>query len=343
MIDNLNPEPLEAPAERVGMSDEELAGLLAEHETQAVGYYNSDIAEEQASALDRYYRRPYGDEREGRSQVVDGTVSITVDNALAAILKPFVTAEDTVSFEPRSQEDVEQAEQATEYVNYVLHNDNPGFLILHDWFKDALIQKLGVVKCWWEDKTRRKPELLESLDPLQVEQILASENVIDGPFEPDENGFYSLVVEREYPDGCIKIENVPPEEYRISPYARPGRTPPYEAHITNKPRSELIEMGFDHEVVMGLSKYAQSALEDERAISRYDDEDLGSSRLDAPGNDPSRELVQVNDEYALVDYDGDGISELRRIIRCGDVILLNEEVECGPFAKICPIPMPHKV
>src|SRR6185503_10833890 len=107
---------------------------LAEHEMRAIGYYESEIASEQADAIDRYYRRPYGDERAGRSQVVDGTVAITIDNALAAILKPFVSSEETVVFSPVGPEDEEVAEQATEYVNYVLHNDNTGFMVLHDWF-----------------------------------------------------------------------------------------------------------------------------------------------------------------------------------------------------------------
>jgi hypothetical protein len=334
------PEPEDAP-EGAAMSDDELAAHLAEHETRSIGYFESEIASEQAAALDRYYRRPYGDERDGRSKVVDATVAITVDNALAAVLKPFVSSDETVVFEPRQQEDEEQAEQATEYVNYVLHNDNCGFQILHDWFKDALLQKLGVVKVYWEDYSRAHVERLEQLDPMQVEMLTQTEKVVDGPFGPDENGLYVLDVERTYADGKLCVENVPPEEYRISPFARPGRTPPYEAHITSKPRSELIEMGFDRDVVMSLST-TNTSLADSRAIARYDDED-GLAQGQQPPGDESRQMVQVNDEYALVDYDGDGVSELRHIIRSNNVILLNEEIEEGPFARLCPVPMPHKI
>src|SRR5213083_2363837 len=140
-------EPLEDnPADGGAMSDSELVSHLEEHEKRAIGYYDSEVATQQEDALNRYYRRPYGDEQPGRSKVVDATVAITVDNGLAAILKPFVSQDDVVAYEPRSQEDEEQAKQATEYANYVFYNDNPGFTILHDWFKDALLQKLGVVK-----------------------------------------------------------------------------------------------------------------------------------------------------------------------------------------------------
>src|SRR3954467_9774684 len=124
-----------------GMDERALAALLEQHENRAVGYYTSDIADEQAKAIDYYYGRPFGDERAGRSQVVDRTVAITIDNALAALLKPFVSAEDVVSFSARGPADMELAEQATEFVNYVFQSDNDGFLILHDWMKDALLSK----------------------------------------------------------------------------------------------------------------------------------------------------------------------------------------------------------
>ncbi len=340
MIDSLGAMP---DAEPVGgaMTDEELAAHLDDHEMRAVGYFEGEIASAQARALDRYYRRPYGNERDGRSKATDGTVAITVDNALAAIIKPFVSSDETVVFEPRGEEDEDQAQQATEYVNYVLHQDNCGFLILHDWFKDALLQKLGVVKASWEDATQEKVKRLEGLDPMQVEKIMAEEQVADGPFGPDESGLFVIDVLHSEPEGKLVVENIPPEEYRISPFARPGRTPPYEAQITNKPRSDLIELGFDPDVVDGLSK-STNVLEDTRSQSRYGDEDFGQSQLEPPG-DKSREMVQVNDEYVLIDYDGDGISELRRVIRCGNTILFNEEVEEGPFATLCPVPMPHKI
>jgi hypothetical protein len=62
------PEPEEELPDGAAMSDEELANHLSEHETQAIGYYDTEIASEQADAIDRYYRRPYGDERPGRSR-----------------------------------------------------------------------------------------------------------------------------------------------------------------------------------------------------------------------------------------------------------------------------------
>jgi hypothetical protein len=321
------------------MTDDELATHLAEHETRAIGYFESEIASEQAEGLKRYYRKPYGDERAGRSKVVDGIIPITIDNGLASVLKPFVSSDETVAFEPRSEEDVELAQQATEYVNYVLHHDNPGFLILHGWLFDGLTQKLGVVKAYWEDYNREKVVRRENLDALQIEEMAQD---IEAVYGPDESGLYVADIRKVEQDGKLCIENIPPEEYRISPLARPGQVPPYEAHVTRKTRSALIEMGFDSEVVLSLTKSSNSGLDDSRAMERREDEEFVSSRVDAPGG-LGQEMVDFNDEFALIDYDGDGISELRRVMRSGSTILYNEEVEYGLFARFTPNPEPHKI
>lgn len=332
----------DVPVGGKAMPDDELAAFLIEHEHRAIGYYESEIATEQADAIDRYYRRPYGDERTGRSQVVDGTVAITIDNALAAILKPFTSSDETVIFNPTGPEDEEVADQATEYVNYVLHNDNCGFLILHDWFKDALLSKVGVVKAYWEDYSHDYIERLENVDAMQLQMLGSQETIIDGPWGPDENGLYIVDVKRRDVDGKLCIENVPPEEYRISPFARPGRMPPYEAHITRKSKSELIEMKFDPDVVNALSKSSNTGLTDSRAIARYEDEQWETNRVDTVGTE-ANDLVDFNDEFVLIDYDGDGVAELRRVMRSGNVILYNEQVDYSLFARLCPAPMPHKV
>ena len=322
-----------------GMSDSELAAILEQHEQQSIGYYNSEIAAEQENAINAYYRQPYGDEREGRSRVVDSTVSVTVDNAVAAVLKPFVSAEHVAEFEPVGPEDEEFASQATDFINYVFQKECNGFLLLHDWVKEALLLKLGVVKVYWEDKTRDVPVEMHNLDADQAEQLQAQGAEIYGP---DETGLYAGRMTQPYPDGCLRVENVPIEEYKISPLARPGRTPPYEGHIRNIARSELIEMGFDADLVMALPASSDTVSDDGRANARRRDEGFDTP-LTANGSDRSREMLKVAEEYTLVDYDGDGISELRRTLRVNDVILWNEEVEEGPFASLCPIPMPHKI
>lgn len=326
------------------MTDSELAALLAAQERQAVGYYTSEIAAEQAKAIDYYYGLPFGDEQEGRSRVVDHVVAEVVDNALAALLKPFVSSDETVGFQPRGPEDAEQAEQATEFVNYILHCDNAGFQIFHDWFKAALLEKLGIVKVWWNDTSGEKYVSHNGISAADAEDLMAkadADEISDLELTDNGDGTYNAKFEEYQTDGRVKIECVPSEEFLISPLARNAEEAPYIAHRTRKTRSDLVDMGFDPEAVAALPTWSSNSIDDTREMSRYRDEEWGAGRTYE--TDKSQELVQVCHEFPLVDIEGKGKSERRVIIRCDTTILLNEEADDHPFAIICPVPMPHKV
>src|SRR4030095_58376 len=180
--------------------------------------YNGETADEQARALNYYYGRMDDLEAlEGCSAVVDHSVAVMVDNALAAVLKPFVSADQVVAFDPRGPEDQAQAEQATEYVNYVINGDNPGFLILHNWFKDALLTKIGVVKAWWEDQSRAEVRHV-AMDAIQLEAARASADYLGETDNGD--GTFAVQLQEIVADGRVRIESVPPEELLTRPFAR---------------------------------------------------------------------------------------------------------------------------
>lgn len=340
MIDSLT-ATADEPADSEAMSDGELAALCQQFESQSIGEEWDEISSQQEKAINYYYRRPFGDEVDGQSTVVDGTVAIVIDNAMAAILKPFVSADDTVSFSPRGPEDEEQAEQATEYVNYVLNCDNPGFIIMHNWFKDALLTKLGIVKVWWEDTSKVVPEQI-IMDAMQLLEAREAEEY--GGEQDNGDGTYTVTLNQMQADGRVKIEVIPPEEYKVSPYARTIASATYQAHSpSNVTRSDLIEMGFDPEIVDSLPAFSGEGKEAGREQARYQDERYGSADRQLGTPHKSQEILPIRDEYIRVDYDGDGIAELRRVVRVKDVILLNEEVDDDPFAGLCPVPMPHKI
>ena len=335
------PYPIDdEPVGGEGMSDTELVSILGQHEANAIGYQgaDNDITAEQERALN-YYNGVMDDlpAQEASSSVVDGTVALVVDNALAATLKPFVSSDETVVFAPRGPEDVEFAEQATEYVNYILNCDNPGFLILHNWFKDAFLSKLGVTKTWWEEETRLDAEQvdLSQLSELELAFIRSRPDYLG-----EQDGV--AIVGQQVEDGKIKIENIPPEEFRVAAGARCVEDAIYTAHVpSNITRSDLHEMGFDAEIVENLPAYGSSNDDNVVRDARYADENYHDARVDSPHK--SNDRIGLRDEYVRIDYDGDGVAELRRIVRVGDTILLNEEAEDNPFATLCPIPMPHKV
>jgi len=333
------------------MDEGQIKGILEAEIDNSIGYIETETTEDRRRALDYYLRNPYGNEVEGRSQIVTGEVAEAIDGALPQLIRVFTTTEDIVYFEPTSANDEESAKQATDYCNWVFYRENEGLLILHNWFKDALLQKVGVVKSYWdskEDVTKEKYENLtedelalllsdESLEVVKqdVEMVPAGMDMMGMPIMAPS---YAVTVKRVKKYGCVKIENVPPEEFLISKAAREIENSPFVAHRKLMQRSELIAMGYDKDIVDELPSYDDLTFSPER-VARFDQ---GEQPDEQQSLDPAMQTVEVYECYIRIDEDGDGLAELRRIVYCGSEILEDEECDYIPFHSICPIPIPHK-
>ena len=155
------------------MQELDLRAILDNEIDNALGYINTETTEERRKAIKYYNREAYGNEVEGRSTIVTGEVAEAVDGALPQLLRIFTQSDDVVRFEPKGPGDEPKAKQATMYCNWVLLNDNQGVIILHDWFKDALLQKNGIVKVWWNDETDVTVEKYENLSEEELTLLLA--------------------------------------------------------------------------------------------------------------------------------------------------------------------------
>lgn len=153
---------------------------------------------------------------------------------------------------------------------------------------------------------------------------------------------WDVVCKRTLSGGRVRIENVPPEEFLISRKAKSIEDAPFVGHRVARTLSELKSMGYKD--VDNISGDDQATALNMERIERlaYDDE-LAYLNVDQPNTlDQSQRIVWVTECYVRVDYDGDGIAELRKVVRAGNRILENEIVDCAPFVSICPVPIPHK-
>jgi len=133
------------------MDEQKLKVIVEAEINDAIGYVETETVEQRTKAINYYNRYPYGNEVEGRSQIVTGEVAEVVDGALPQLLRIFTSSDELARFEPKFPGDEEGAKQATELVNLAFFQDNPGVILMHDWFKDGLLQKNGIVKYWWEE------------------------------------------------------------------------------------------------------------------------------------------------------------------------------------------------
>jgi hypothetical protein len=159
------------------MDDLKLKTVVQGEIDNALGYIESETTEERRKAINYYNRSFYGNEVEGRSTIVTGEVAEAVDAALPALLRVFTQGDDIVRAEPEGPGDEEIAKQITGYLNYIFYRDNPGFSILNIWFKDALLQKNGVVKVYWDDEKQVNSEEYEDLTEDELTLMLADETV----------------------------------------------------------------------------------------------------------------------------------------------------------------------
>jgi predicted GNAT family acetyltransferase len=335
------------------MDEGTLKGILDAEIDNAIGFIESETTDDRRKALEYYNRYEYGNEVEGRSQIVTGEVAEVVDGALPQLLRIFTQSDEIVRFEPKGPGDEEKAKQATEYVNWVMNRDNDGVLLMHNWFKDALLQKNGIVKVYWDEKIDVSKEKYQNLTQDEVTMLLNDPEVEVvnqktteiAPAAIDPMGMmipaiysYDVKLKKTKKTGKVIVENVPPEEFLISKKARTIADAPFVAHRKLTTRSELIAMGFEKDIVDNLPTYSDLTYNSEN-VARFDQ---GEQPSDQASLDFSMQEIEVMEVYIKVDFDGDGIAELRKITYAGSDILDNEEVDFVPFCSICPIPMPHK-
>jgi len=341
-----------------------LKSIIEAEINDSLGFLETDTTDERTTALEYYLREPYGNEVEGKSQIVTGEVAEVVDGALPQLMRVFTSADAVVEFQPVNDGDEKLAKQATEYCNWVFYKDNDGFLILHNWFKDALLQKTGIVKAYWDDKkdvTKEKYENLsddELLMLMQDQELeVVSQETIENSIEVTDpmtgmpavdpmtgmpmmqtNRTHNVKVKKTINNGKVLIENVPPEEFLISKRAKTIQDSPFVAHRRLLTRSELIAMGFDKDIVDTLDTGDTLNFTPDK-IARFS---RGEQPISNATQDESMEIVEVFECYIKVDYNEDGIAELRRIFYASNQILEDMECDYVPFHSVCPIPIPHK-
>jgi hypothetical protein len=179
-------------------------------------YDGSTISSDRAKALKYYFAEPFGNEVAGRSQVVTSDVADTVEWMIPQLIKIFTSSEEAVVFDPVGPEDIEAAKQETDYLNHVFYKDNDGFMILYNWFKDALMMKNGIVKYFWEEETEKVTEEYEYLDQMEATLLLSDPNieVKEQNMGLTEQGepYLDMKIIRSNKKGRVRIIVIPPED-----------------------------------------------------------------------------------------------------------------------------------
>jgi len=338
------------------VSEEELQNIVIAEIDDAQNYIDDVISPERATAGQYYKGEPFGNEEEGRSQAMSMDVRDTVQAMMPSIMKMFFAANNVVEFAPNGPEDVETAQQATDYVNYCLTRDNNLFNECYSTFKDALIRKNGIMKVWWDTEKDVTTHYFTGLDEatfsvLQADvnieikdvEITYGETMVETPMGmmgQTQPATYDCTVVRTVEKGRLRVQSVPPEEFLIDRRARSIETAEFVAHRRYVTVSDLVKMGYDFDEVQDLGF---ETLDDfEGNPETFDRNPQAFVQITGRTDTTSRKVLYI-EGYVYVDMDGDGIAELCRVCVAGSAnkVLHWEPCDFIPFVDFCPDPEPH--
>lgn len=336
-------ENLNTDTQAVEVMDlDELQGIISMELTDAVSYIDTDLSPIRAKGTEYYRGDLFGTEEEGRSQVVAMEVRDTVSAMMPSLMRIFFSSENTVEFVPTGPEDVANAQQATDYCNFIFNSDNNGFLTTYATFKDSLVRKCGIMKCWWEEDETVRIEEYSGLDD-QTLQILMQEqtDVMVMNTYPDQmmGQLHDVQIKRKIKGGRVRIMSVPPEELLLDRRARSFDDSAIIAHRQMATVAQLIELGYDEDEVM--ENITSTDLDtNQEYLARQPRTALGTNVESA---NPMMQRVLYVEAYLRVDYDMDGIPELRKVccIGSGYKILRNLPASYIPFIDFPCDPEPH--
>ena len=330
----------------------EIEGIVQDAIASAVDFVESEISQDRIKAQ-RYYdgEVDLGYE-DGRSKVVATKVRDTVRSVKPSLMRIFLSTAKPVEFVPRGPEDVAMAEQATEFMHHEFTRLN-GYRVINDAFQDALVKKQGIVKAYWMTYPEAEIYTFTDLNDDELtyltddDEVTVIEQTTEMSISMDEMGVevevpkHDIKISRKQEQGELCIESVPPEEFFINRDARNLKDAYLVAHRTEMRAGDLIGMGYDPDVVLGLDSFDSGSEMTEAEVHERRGYSLDTS--DEDEQDPAMKNVSVTEAYMRIDADGTGIPILHKLTCGGTSYELLDFEPCDelPFAKFEIDPEPH--
>ena len=326
-------------AKRKRLDDDELKSYIAEKLRSCLGADDSQIARDRQRNLEAYLAEPVGrwapPDIDDRSDIVATDVADTVEWMLPSLLRVFTASKDAIEAVPKRPQFEAQAQTVQGTLRWLLWEQLDGVSLLGDWFKDALIQKVGFAKVDYEASTLEVRTQYQGLTEGQVAMLAAEDEVeIESktPRQAEVEGqivtLYDVELVRVVPDGKPTACIVPPEEMRIDSTARYADEPRFIGQVYERSRSALEALGYE---VDGIS--ADSSMSQEQNLRQS----INSTHIgDTDDEDPMLECTEV-----YLRQGGEKGEAWERVFLVGDTLMDREVVDIHPYVWFCPAPMPH--
>lgn len=310
-------------------------GTVAPVREELVNLYNGLLPEKPDPEVDG-----------NRSGMVSRDVRDTVEAMMPSVMRVFFSSERVAEFTPTGPEDVALAEQATDYVNHVILQQNQGFTHLYNAMKSALQVKNGFVTWWWDTTIKVTTNTYSGLDPdalMILQSELGPEDTVEPIGQsatPDGIPLLDVRITRKHKTGKACFAAFPAEEFFIDRRASGF----YDATVYGRRRyitaSDAIEMGYPYEVVLEHIGAGDSF---EENTERFTRNPAAEFPLGNTMDELSRRVLYI-EAYCRVDRDGDGIAELRKVCLMGNgyKVVNDEAWEDQSITTFCATPTPFE-
>ena len=317
----------------------------------AVDFIDGEIAPQRIKAQ-RYFdlEVDIGHE-EGRSSVISSKCRDVVRGLKPSLQRVFLSSEKPVEFSPRGPEDVQVAEQATNFISYKFQQQN-GYKLLNDVFQDALVKKTGIAYVYFDDKEETQIETYEGLSDDEFGLVGSAEDVeiieheMRTSTELDEQDIevefveHDVKISKTITKGDIAVKAIAPEDFFVDRNSRSVEDCYVIGHSSEMRVADLLAMGFSLDDLAGLNSTEYSVTDDEAEFERRgyavdEGEDENAST--------ASKKITVTQAFMELDIEGTGAPILYQFICAGAnyKVLDFYEAEEVPYAIFEVDPEPH--
>lgn len=339
--------------------DEALAAFIMERVRRGINTEEGEVSQVRKEVFNSYFGKNYGNEQPGYSQYVTREVLTTIEWLHPAICSVFLSGK-VVQLKPYNQRDEQSAEFETRVLNDLVMRDPDTWAAFEDFIKDVLLYPNGYCKVHMDDSTitPREKRRYNGVTQEELDAILSERGeystisiegepearMVMGPGDIPTLVFDVDIVRTRDKASVPTIECLPQEEVIIDSDHRMLDLDrcPFIDHYTRKTYSELRLMGFSEDELHDVNEAANERKFGDETSNRlfYIDEDPDFEESLHP--DPSMRFYNFHECWIRMDWDDDGIAELRHVIMVNSTVLRNEEADCQPIVAMSAIPIAHK-
>lgn len=343
------------------ITKDELINIIDSKVRNSVGgiMNSTDLSKRRESSTYEFTMDPRGDlAPQGVSKIVSSDTVEIIEGYTSLIVKLLLDNNKLANFLPRTAapRDIHMAQVASDLVNYCIFNKNDGWRKINTWIKSALLYGNGTLSWTWEESADYEIEEYDKLPEPILDELLADDNVeivgdlqMSEEFNPDNPGavvYENVRLKRKVDKSKVSIDAIPPESFLINRSAESIQDAGFVAKITELTHGEirvmfpsytgdLREIGENQETSKGISQELYGR-KDASGIQVWD-----VSEADEESDEANR-VIEVIECWVRADRDGDGVAELKHIIKAGNDILLEEDASYIPVASLNPIEIPHE-